>query len=397
MIIMADKRAVGLEYTNPVTQQPDVLRIDGALFDFLSGNDVPKKVREFIRDLYYYSRPRTKEYDSDNWTTESVQDTLASKLILNKEGKVFMDYADVRTSLDQDAVVTFMPHGKVSTVPYPRNEPNPNWGEKCRQSTKIGKWMLATFNQQALCTWGITDAVLERLSASFKAYFDVSKYTIKEITGPEMEPYFCDNSYQDPNAGNLGRACDRYPHFQGKYHFDFFALNRNHCALLVVLDQHGKVAAEAMLWKGVHATPVECVNYGNGNGGIIAQRNKRDTRRGPLNLERIITFVDKVYYGKPHLEGMVHNYARAHGYYALLENQYVASSYNSWSQLRSPYTGEVRYFQMWASTGLTADLQRYPYSDTMAFLSNNLKVVSSYQGRFLLRSTEGGKYIVGKE
>lgn len=192
------------------------------------------------------------------------------------------------------------------------------------------------------------DSDIENFVNEFKSKIELSKNAFRNfslVSGDEIKEWYHYSKYYEETKGSLHSSCMRYDECQE--YFDIYTENPDVCKLLICKSDfdNTKITGRALVWK---------LNTGE-------------------------TFVDRVYYSNQHDIDLFNEYAKSMGW--------IYKNKNSRIML-----GESQHITSSLIVKLTEyDCEKYPYLDTLMYLSEDGLLTSNGSGNEdkELTSTDG--------
>jgi len=307
-----------------------------------------------VKELPMFFSPKLTEL------LNSIDSKISKELLdLPKSDIKFQNsYADLTNDID---TISVLPANRVGRLAGITEEdlvnPKPNspvWGEKGRQSMRIGAFVTRTLPKYA----GSKD--LENFVHLIKGKLDQGNYELKMVRGEEICKWYHVKSYYNPHPGMeeapdegvldvrtpLMKSCLKQPEKQS--FFDIYCQNPEQVGMLIMLNKEGKLVARAIIWFDCFVVDIP----GNPTKGVL---------------------MDRIYYTNESDVNIFIDYAKEHGWW-----------YKP-NQSKEVYTfvkdGQV------CDKGITTRLKnhgifaRYPYIDTMCFYTPDTGRLSTIRGK----------------
>lgn len=265
----------------------------------------------------------------------------------------YIDDEDIKQNFfdvtDKNDTLTFIQHSKlpeqwdddddeVEAVPY----------EMKRNEMKIGR-ILKYLSDFVSISPKITDKELEAFVNAYKSTAD-SKLEFKLVKGDDITYYYNEDKYFNQH-GTLGGSCMSDA---SKKILKLYSKNDNRVQLLIYVDEYDRIHGRALLWK-LSSSPCDA-KY----------------------------FMDRTYTNSAVDEIRFKNFAEKNGFlYKKHMNSHVEANVN-FMYKGKPVDGVI-------TVKLDASCKKYPFLDTLAFLSSDKTMLSnvSSENCYKLHDTDG--------
>lgn len=263
------------------------------------------------------------------------------------QDKIKQNYFDL---VDSEDTVGFINNIKLKDLSDELNlNPNLPYEIPGRGEIKIGK--IVNYICSLLGT-NINDADREAFVNAWKSSTNAPSIVFKLVSGADIAKYYNKKNYYK-NSGSLGNSCMSD---ESKGIFKIYTENTDKVKLLVYLDEDEKVHGRALVWK---------------------------LKKSPCESKY---FMDRVYTNRDSDVNRFKEFANNEGWFykkiiTSYDNHNVDFVYKG-----NDISGELKL-------KLEGDLQKYPYLDTMFYLSKDKDSLSNLSDKncFLLRSVWGDR------
>ncbi len=314
-------------------------RLQSLFFHLLS---VSEAYIECATDLVF----KLRKIKKDGGRSGEIADILINAIGETEVGEVSQNFFDLS---DKDDKLTFISSNKIPWNDWDEDEnPALPYEMPGRNELKVGRairYMLTLLGKS------VSDKELEDFVNVFKASSENSGLQFKIVSGSHISKYYKEENYFSKHHGTLGNSCMKD---EGKGTFKLYTSNEKKVKLLILVDSSDKIHGRALIWK---------------------------LNESPCNSK---FFMDRIYTNRDSDIIKFKKFADENDwFYKKFNVSYIEQSVQ-FVYKGSDVSGVCR-------VKLEGDLSKYPYLDTMAFLSKDKKELLNVSDKkcFVLKSVWG--------